>query len=173
MTHLDQVKEMLKGAIALIEEGLTVYPEDCTVGYAPTGDYFLTYTSGGLKIEGQAMGVWCATEAIALRMLLNYVMPYKKNHPGILFWRSRPAVHMVQFLKPVEAHPLALNKETTMAVIPMYYAWCRLVISGSPILEKEELEKLRGGKTLGANANTHSDSSQPNEGRGNGKLEGH
>lgn len=174
MTDVERMKENLKSAVALIEQGRTVHQPDCDCAYAPTGEYFLTWVSGGLKHEGVSIGVWCTSAETALTWMLKHVMNYKEKHPGIVYWRKRPAINVENFLKPVQqASALALHQETTMAVYPLYFAWCRILISDHPVLNQTELEKLRGGKTVGQLIeDAHRSTSQPDQGRGNGKLEG-
>jgi hypothetical protein len=170
---IDQMKRNLKSAVALIEKDRQVHAPDCTVAYAPTGDYFLTWVSGGLKHEGAAIGIWCTSPETALTWMLRHILNYKENHPGVIYWRQRPTINVENFLKPVGASLLALHQETTMSVYSLYFAWCRLVISDSPILDPKDLEKLRGGRYLEQpNTDTHCDTPQPDEGRGDGKLEG-
>lgn len=188
MTDVERMQENLKSAVALIEQGRTVHQPDCACAYAPTGDYFLTWVSGGIKNEGASVGVWCTSPETALTWMLKHIMNYKSKHPGIVYWRKRPTINVENFLKPVQsASPLALNQETTMAVYPLYFAWCRMVISDRPHMTKEEEEKfnqdkidvremerrVKGGMTLGQpSKDAHRSTSQSDEGRSNGKLEG-
>lgn len=146
MTHIQEVQSMIKLVIEEIEDGRVVDPTVNKMAYAPTGDCFLSFTSGGLKREGETVGVWCASEGIALEMLLRRLISYKHKHPGVIYWRQKPTVHMMTFLGPdANASPFSISKETMMKVYPLYYGWARIVISDKPILEKGDLEKLMKG----------------------------
>lgn len=175
MTEIERMQENLKSAIALIEQGRTVHKPDCEIAYAPTGDYFLSWVSGGLKHEGTSVGVWCTSPETALTWMLRHVLGYKEKTPGVVYWRKRPTINVENFLKiSTETSPLVIRQETTAIVCPLYFAWCRLVITDKPILSPEELQKLRGGKSVEQLIkDAHHSSPQPNEGRGDGKLEGH
>lgn len=172
MTHAEAMQAAIKNTIAQIDAGRMVHTPDGKMAYAPTGDYYLTIGSGGIKPEGETIGIWCTTEIIALSAMLGAVLKYKTNHPGTIYWRAKPTVNIENFLKPVQnTSPLAIKNEATLAVYPLFYAWCRIVISDKPVLSDKDLIKLMEGKISDKDAHHHPP--QPDTRWGDGKLEGH
>ena len=103
--------------IAAFEKDFRVSPE---VGYAddrlegradmaraPTGERYVSVTSGGLKDEGEAMPGWFATEALAIDAWLRSAWKYAEDRGGHdLYWRERPVYQ--------EAEYIAINQAALM-----------------------------------------------------------
>jgi len=178
MNRIKKIQAMIRQIIDLIEEDRKVHLPDSVTAFAPTSDLFMTFTSGGHTLEGETIEVWCTTEERALKMLFKQLISYKHKHPGVIYWRARPALHVVNFLRPLSgAGPLAIHQETSVMLCPLYYGWCRLMISDGPIMEpielEKHLEKLKGGRSIEQPVeDTHRDPPLTDEGRGDGKLEG-
>lgn len=119
------------------------------------------------------MGIICFSWQIALSWLARHLAVYKNNTPGLIYWRQRPGLNIETYFKAIEANPLLIKHEVTMRMVPLFYAYCRVLITDKIILSEEEYDKLTGGITLEQpSTDTHRGASQPDEGRDNGKLEG-
>jgi len=169
----ESVKKAIKELTAAFEKDRILYPTDSICAYAPTGELFQTFTSGGPKPEWQPMGIICFSWQVALSWLARHLAVYKNNTPGSIYWRQRPGLNIETYFKPTEVNPLLIRNEATMRMVPLFYAYCRVLITDRIILSEEDYTKLTGGTNIGRiPEDTHRGAPQPDEGRGNGKLEG-
>ena len=171
----EAVTKAIRELTVAFEKDRVVYPTTLSCAFAPTGELFQTFTSGGPKPEGVSMGIICFSWQIALSWLARHLAAYKNITPGSIYWRQRPALNIETYFKAVDVNPLLINNEATMRMVPLFYAYCRVLISDKIILSDEEYGKLTtGGKTVGQLLkDAHRSTPQPDEGRGDGKLEGH
>lgn len=68
---------------ANVEEGDSAIARD--------GQPFIEISSGGLRLEGQSMDVWCTTKQAAVRLWYQAVIDYANERGGTtLIWRRKP-----------------------------------------------------------------------------------
>jgi hypothetical protein len=98
----------LAEAIAAFEADFTVkaeqgFPIDGTdrldMNMAPTGDAYVTITSGGEITDRDAMPAWFASEHDAARAWLREVWAYAESQKGTsLYWREPPTLRRQEFV---------------------------------------------------------------------------
>jgi hypothetical protein len=130
MSHLDD-------AIAEFEEPLTVHDAVGFAGVAasvdmsraPTGERYVTLTSGGLKPEGQHVPAWFADEADAIEWWLAEAKPYAEKHGKQLYWRERPELVTASYVMLDQVNAIRNGRLRESVAVDLHFVFSRLLVS--------------------------------------------
>ena len=129
----------LEEAVAAFESQMTVHD---AVGYAvgeydgpkdmsraPTGERYITLTSGGVKAEGGPMPALFAREADAVGYWLSEAEYLSKKHGKQLYWREKPVMLTQTFVAVNQAEAMQDQRLRDSLSVELHTVWCRLLVS--------------------------------------------
>lgn len=130
----------LEEVIAEFESALTVHDQvGCDAGAeydgprdmsrAPTGERYVTLTSGGLKAEGAPIPSWFANEEDAIDFWLMEAKHYARERGEQLYWREKPEMVSSAFLNVNQAAAIQDRRLRNTLSVELYFVWCRLLVS--------------------------------------------
>lgn len=118
--------------IGLPDENLTGRVD---MNRAPNGESYITLTSGGVKLEGDRMPGWFATEELAAEAWLTQAWRYADRiiEPGVvgspLYWRERPELLTGEFVAIDQAAMMNDPRVRSEITLRLFAVYSRLVVS--------------------------------------------
>jgi hypothetical protein len=130
----------LDEAVAEFESALTVHDEighsagaayDGPMDFsrAPTGERYVTLTSGGIKPEGWPNPAWFNSKDDAVDFWLMEAKHYAREHGTQLYWREKPELEGQTFVAMNQADSLQSQRLREAVAVAVWFVWSRLLVS--------------------------------------------
>ena len=96
---------------------------------APTGEPYITLTSGGIKKPGYRVPAWFADKDEAIAFWLMEAKHYAKEHGTQLYWREKPELTMQTFVAIDQASAILKKALHDTMSVELWFVWSRLLVS--------------------------------------------
>lgn len=113
--------------------------DPCVFRYSPTGEEFVSLTTGGIKEEGEHIAIIARSRDAAERVLLFELADYAKDKAdgATIYWRCYPEFNSDVFYEVDTWSAAPIQNMPRLSPVEVWFGYCRILISDKPVLSHQ------------------------------------